>query len=273
MSDNMVSPEQRQNETGAMIPLVLVCMIGLFAAIGFVIDLSRLEAIVRKAQSAVDAAALAGATNTQVSVFTDPLSGELAQSESDGWANVKKSVLSALAQADLIAVDSVAESAFASQAFRFDDAGSPATDTTRDCPGYQYQEGVRGNVRVATARYIFCYWQDPITSEISRQKFDLESRIAHFCKANAVSVEMKITNIGTVFAHLMGIGFLEDVDVGATAYIEEPVPTVGSLCDSVNCDEIGIQSILIDEGLVDPLAIPAGITEEPCPMAPPPTCP
>lgn len=280
-----VRTSRSQDEHGAVFPFLAVCIFALVVIMGFVLDLSRMEATIRQAQSAVDAAAIAGATLLE----TDALAN--VQEEVDDWAKVKRAVLLTLSTSGVRGLDSEASTSLCidedacTPAFRFDDAASSAS--SYDCPDYDRVTGTRGNLGVTVSRLLYCYWrapwENPATAVISRQIFSLENNPTHFCKANAVGVELSLSGLGTSFSRLMGIHEMSTIRVNATAYMNQAVPPIGSMCESVNCDAIGIRDLLEERGLIpspEPTPWPgtaaASITTEPCPYPSPlpaPVCP
>ncbi len=270
------------SERGAVLAMSAVGILFLLLIAGFVIDLSRFEAAIRRAQNAADQAALAAVSRLETRPIFHPVLGSgfsdefslskySAQQEVNDFAAVKKSTLLSLSTGDLLglnaeAAESLCTGGGCSNAMRF----KKASGTLMDCPDYSLTMAEQGNLEVRVERGIYCYWQDPaldpLTAPIRRVWLSVEGDEDHYCKANAVNIELTLRNQPTSFMSLVGFNTTGDFTVKARAFKQEPIPNIAQgethpardaaggqpLCASVSCDSLGIRPLLVNANLLDP---------------------
>ena len=211
------------DQRGAVLVLTCLVLIVLIAVGGLVIDLGRLQVILRQMQSAADSASLAGVTQLE-----NP-------ADITGWRNVKKATLAAISRTKIHELDPVAKQALAQQTARYTSGGA----TFHDCPDYQNMESEFGNFEVRTQRGVFCY--DPnLSGGFIRRWFTLEDKPNYFCLANSVEVTLTVRELEASFAKVMVGDRLLPVSITATAHLNVPNTCGQDLCSSLGIDSNGV---------------------------------
>lgn len=217
-----------KNNLGGIVVLTALMAFALVAIIALVIDLGRLQFLKRQLQNAADAAALAGVN--QLRSHSPP------DVEIDEWQLVKKGVLLALSRSSIGQLSELGRDELKNNpsagGFVFGTHGQ-GEETCHDLEYYHGDSGRADNLSVVVRRGVFCYFDDSGTPK--RRWCPLEGSLHNYCMANAVEVQLSITDVRASFARIFGLLDLIDMSASAIALMDpDPnnlVPSCGEFSD------------------------------------------
>lgn len=201
-------------ERGVVLVFLMVLILAFLSMAALVIDIGRLLGVTRQAQNAADVAVLSA---------TNQFKGGNMPSK---WKRAKKAALAGLKSSQLWGCNATCRARLNAETFYFNDATGAVTSC--DDTNYQRDTADFGNLRVKLERGVMCYQGG------SRHFVSLESEQG-YCHANAVRIQLWMTEISTSFGKLLGMTELQ-TNVTAMAYLNTEIPS----CSDPSCASMGI---------------------------------
>lgn len=229
----MKSRDKKDDASGGIIVLTALMSFALIAIVALVIDLGRLQFLKRQLQNAADAAALAGVN--QLRQHSPPYV------RVDEWQIVKKAVMLALSRSSIGELSDLGREQLARNPANngvIFGAQGQGQETCHDLDFYRGDSGAADNLSIFIKRGVFCYFDDEGVPK--RRWCALEGSPQTYCMANAVEVELSLSDVSASFAHIFGLADLIDMTAAATAFMDPDPDNIEPNCSGFS-DGAGLQ--------------------------------